>query len=428
MKSKESILKFLLFLLRIILIGVVVGMLVSLFQLSAYYLIEFSKCVFIKHEKIKTIIFFCILPFIILLSVFLTNYNKNIQGGGIPQLEYNLEQRKDKLNWKKDLLMMFVSSLLTFISFATLGSEGPSVVIGGNSALMVNDIFHEKDDESVFIASGAAFGCALNSPLSGFVYAFEDLLHKKNIMTFFKMMIIIFVATIISKIIFSHNVVFFTIETYFQIEDYFIYVPCISLIVVFNFVFANIFLEILMKLKGFYKKHENNLFVKYRALLFYFITIPLAFFLGKYMSSGSMIINNVDYSFTWYVLIVLIIFRIISSVFASTSKISGGIVIPQFAIGFLIGVLIVELYKGVLIDVDITLYENEIIMLSMIAFYVVNMETPLTGISLIFAFVDLNKNNFLPLMLFSVIVMYASNYMSKYNKYGKLYDVLKEYL
>ncbi len=423
--TKENILKAALLFLRLVIIGLAVGLVVSLFQICAFYLFEFLKDVYIDHNKGKMIVFFCILPFVLIGIFYLTSKNNNIHGGGIPQLEVNVAKRQDKLNWKKDLPMMFISAIMSFYTFATLGAEGPSVTLGGNCALMVNDAFKEQDDDSILISAGAAFGCAFHSPIVGLAHIFEEMMHKINAINIFKAIVIMGVSYLIIHFAFPHQIAFFAIDHYLSIRDFQFTLPIIGLIIVFNFVSANLFLEILIKIKDYINNNPKSLFTKYRTVIAFIVFIPLAFFIGKYMSSGSIIINN-QLVKPFYFIIGIILLRIILTAFASTSKLSGGIVIPQFAIGALIGMLIIELFKMAVPNFNISLYANEIILLSMISFYVVVMETPLTGIALIFSFVSFNHAR--NILLVGVIVMVLSHFISKLNKHGNLYDILKRYL
>lgn len=423
--TKENILKVLIMFLRLVIIGLAVGLVVSLFQLCAYYLIEFLKDVYIVHDKGKMLIFFCVLPFIFGGILFLTTKNSNIHGGGVPQLEFNIENKKEKLNWKKDLPMMFLSSLMSFCTFAPLGAEGPSVTLGGNCALMVNDIFKKEDDETVLISAGAAFGCAFHSPIVGLAHIFEEMLHKINVLNVFKALVIMGVSFLIIHFVFPNQIAFYTIDNYLSLKDYQFTLPIIGLIILFNFVSANLFLEIIIKIKDFISNHQNSIFVKYRVVIALILFVSLAFFLGQYLSSGSIIINE-QLIKPYYFIIGIILLRIILTAFSSTSNLSGGIVIPQFAIGALIGMLIIQLFKIAIPNFNVGLYANEIILLSMISFYVIVMETPITGIALIFAFVSFNHAR--NILLVGVIVMVLSYLISKLNKHGNLYGILKRYL
>ncbi len=430
--TKENILKYLLIFLRLLLISVCIGVFISFFQFCVYHLLNFLKDVFINHDKTKMIIFFCIIPITCFLSIFLNNINKNINSSAIQKIEYCVEEKNSQgLNWKKDLPSIFISSLFSFMSFACLGAEGPSLAIASNSALMVNDLFDVKDDETVLIAAGAGFGCALISPLAGIMYYFETILHKFTLKGIFKAIFITFIAFFISQLIFSHPIAYFQINDFLEITNlskaYYTF-PIIGIIVILNFSLSNIYLVILLKIKDFYKKYQNNLLVKYRGIIFYMITIPLAFFYGNYMSTGSMLISDCKniVSIAWNLILLLMLFRLFSTIFASTSAISGGVVIPQLTIGALIGCLIVNLLKSAVPNIHIELYENEIILLSMISFYVCLMDAPLTGIALIFAFTRFEIA--LQLLLPATIVMFLCYFLIRFKKQKNLNELLKKYL
>lgn len=414
-----------LFLFRLVIIGILIGTLLSVFQYLANWLFLILKDVFIEHNKTETIVFLCLIPFIIFASCFLTNKNENIRGGGVPRLLNNIRNQR-KLNWRKDLPMMFLSSLLTFATYACLGAEGPSVTLGGNISLMVNEWFNEKDDDTVLIAAGAAFGCALQSPISGIIYIFEEMCKKINFINIIKALIIMVISYTVIHFIFPHQLVYFSLENYLELSDYYFAIPMLLLILIFNYSASNLFYKGIIILREFYKKHPNIFLTKYSNVIYLIITIILAFIYGKYMASGGFVFNNIDFTLSVSFILFLIILRIFSSALGLTSKVSGGIVIPLLAIGALIGILCVNLLEETIPMIDISLYADEIVLLSMLSFYVIIMGTPLTGISLIFAFASFSSA--LHILLPTVILLFASKYITKLNKHGTLYEIIDSYL
>ncbi len=406
--------------IRILTIGATIGLVVALFQFCMVQLTHFLQDVFVYHVLWKTIAFFIALPILIFYSYLFTSNNANIRGGGIPQLENNLKHHPERLQWIKDLPMMFFSSLCSFCAYGTLGAEGPSVVLGGNSALMINAFFHEEDNESVWIGAGAAFGCAFQSPIAGFVYCVEELLEKITLKGILKTIGIVFMSYLVIHFLFPHATVSFEIATFLTIDLWY-FVP---IIVVMNFIFGTLFVKGIVIIKDYLKNHPNSFYNKYKVILFYVITIALAFFLGKYMGSGSSFLGILPNETLWYVLLGLSFFRLILTIHGSTSSVSGGIVIPQLAIGGAVGMFIIMVLHE-LFHISLE-YAPEVILLSMLSFYVVVMETPFTGIALIFAFVPLETA--IRILPFGIVIMFLSRFISFLNRYGDLYDILKKYL
>lgn len=405
---------------RIISIGVTTGFVVALFQFAMVNLTHFLTDVFVNHVLWKMIAFFIALPIIIFYSYLFTTNNPNIRGGGIPQLEYNLKNYPDRLNWLKDLPMMFFSSLCSFCAYGALGGEGPSVVLGGNSALMINHFFKVDDNESAWISSAAGFGCAFQSPIAGLIYCFEELLPKFSFKGVIKSIVIVLVSFLVISVIFPHKALSISVAAYLPLKMWYIGL----IIVVFNFIFGTLFVFGIKKIKDYLKNHPSSFYNKYKVFIFYGITIILAFIFGKYMGAGSSFLGIISYEHIWYIVLAISLFRLILTVHGSTSSVSGGIVIPQLAIGGSVGMLI-SLICHELFNVPL-IYSQEIILLSMLSFYVVVMETPLTGIALLFAFVKFQTA--LKLLPLTIIIMFLSRLISYLNRYGDLYDILKKYL
>ena len=403
---------------RVIVIGVTIGFMVALFQFLMVQLTHFLMDVFVNHVLWKMIAFFIALPIIIFYSYLFTSKNPNIRSGGIPQLENNLKHHRERLNWFKDLPMMIFSSLCSFCAYGTLGGEGPSVVIGGNSALMINSLFHEKDYESVWIGAGAAFGCAFQSPISGLIYCLETLLPRFSIKAILKSIIIIFISFLVIYTIFPHKVLTLEIDKVLPFELWYVGL----IVVIMNFIFGTLFLKGIKLVKEYLKKHPNSFYNKYKVFIFYGVTIILAFFLGKYMGSGSSFLGILPLESVWYILLLLCFFRLILTIHSSTASISGGIVIPQLAIGGVVGMFIMIIVHN-LFNVSLD-YTGEIILLSMLSFYVIVMESPFTGIALTFAFVSFdNALKVLPLV---IIVMLLSRLVSYINGEPSLYHLVEK--
>ncbi len=417
---REKFLNFIKQSVRIITIGIVIGFSVALFQFLMVQLTHFLMDVFVYHVLWKIIAFLIAMPIIIFYSYLLTNNNPNIRGGGIPQLENNLKHHQERLQWMKDFPMMFISSLCSFCAYGALGGEGPSVVLGGNSALMINSLFHEKDDESVWIGLGAGFGCAFQSPIAGLAYYIECLIPKFNFKGIVKATIIILLSYFVIHLIFPHMSVELNITSFLGFDLWYF----IPLIVITNFIFGTLFIYLIIFIKNYLKNHPTSFYNKYKVIIFYVVTIILAFFLGKYMGAGSSFLGILPSEQVWYILLSLIFFRLILTVHGSTSSVSGGVVIPQLAIGGVIGMFIM-MVSHELFHVSL-FYAQEVILLSMCSFYVVVMKSPLTGLSLLFAFLPLEVA--IKLLPFGVIIMILSYFISYLNKEKALYPILERYL
>ena len=143
-----------------------------------------------------------------------------------------------------------------------------------------------------------------------------------------------------------------------------------------------------------------------------------------YLGSGVGYIKFIFNENTWYILIILFIMRYVLTTLGVASNATGGVIIPTFAIGATFGMLLTVLCNKLFgLSMD---YAGEIVLMSILTFYVSTLEMPFTGVALLFAFVDFKIA--LYLLIPTMIMMILGRLISKLNKYEDIYDVLKKYL
>ncbi len=103
-----------------------------------------------------------------------------VRGGGVPQAE-GASRGSVPLKWWRDLTLMFAAALVSIFAGLSIGSEGPSVLIGACAGDGVSKTL--KRDEMIKkyqITGGACAGLAvaMNAPLMGMAFAFEEA-HKR---------------------------------------------------------------------------------------------------------------------------------------------------------------------------------------------------------------------------------------------------------
>lgn len=138
-----------------------------------------------------------------IVMYYLSIYDPNIKGSGIPII-FGVLDGKFKVNWKRTLPLKFFTSIVTVGSGLTLGREGPSVQMGGLVGQAVHDVSKSNEERRVFVgaASGAGFAVAFNAPLTGIIFAVEEIYKKTSRKIFLSAS-----ATVIAAIIVSHLIV-----------------------------------------------------------------------------------------------------------------------------------------------------------------------------------------------------------------------------
>ena len=162
--------------------GVFSGAIVTAFNILAHKGEEFSRNVyaFIRNNPaFLPVLLLALVAGSFLLSV-LVNVSSVIRGCGIPQAEGGTRGLL-RFRWYRDLVAMFAASLLSIFMGLSIGSEGPSVLIGACAGDGIASLTHRnKMIRKYQITGGACTGLAVasNAPLTGMAFAFEEA-HKR---------------------------------------------------------------------------------------------------------------------------------------------------------------------------------------------------------------------------------------------------------
>ena len=187
MKSLEKTLKSVsenpLYIFRLTIQGVMVGIFAGLMVCLYRFLLAGSESVLrdylsiIHGNVLYIILFFIALALMGLLIDWLTKWEADSSGSGIPQIYAEVKGHMEA-NWAKVLFSKIVAGVLTALGGLSLGPEGPSVQIGGMAGKGIAKLFKgSKTDELRLILVGSAVGitAAFNAPLAGVIFVFEEI-------------------------------------------------------------------------------------------------------------------------------------------------------------------------------------------------------------------------------------------------------------
>ena len=163
-----------------IIIGLITGGVIVLNRLGINKLYS----VFIKFYAwgnkgiVNAILVIIALALIGLLVGLMVKREGMISGSGIPQVKGRVIN-KLKMNWLRILIYKFLGGLLALSAGLSLGREGPSVQIGASIGEGVAEKTYKKMPvkKEFLITAGASAGlsAAFNSPLSGIIFALEEI-------------------------------------------------------------------------------------------------------------------------------------------------------------------------------------------------------------------------------------------------------------
>ena len=384
LKLKKYIIEY----LRTIIIGIIIGLIVGCFQLCVSLISDFSLSLYTSSDPYIMVLLIVLLIIFSTLNFNILKYFPSIDGSGIPLLEQGI-RKEEKIRWKLDIPLLILNSFVAIFCGFPLGSEGPSVVLGGKIAQGVDDISKKEDtSEDVAIASGAGFGCAFLSPLAGLVYGFEESLHGFKFSLLFKSIIVSFVSFFVAFLINKNHLLSLNNVSYLKDES-------ISIILIIGFLcicFGLLFKKLIILLKDLFEKYQDINIVKWRGYILFIGVFILNLFLNSYMGSGLNIIKGLT-SFNSILLVIgLIVFRICITSLCGAGKVTGGLVIPIMCIGGLIARLSILILNEVFY---IPLESYEFIYLSGICiFFTCLTKAPLTAIVLFLSTLVYSSHSF----------------------------------
>ena len=165
-------------------VGVVSGSLVALYRLGIERGTDFARWAFLQIHNNLWLIVPCIIFAVIvgLIVGWMSLKESMASGSGIPQV-VGYVNRGLNMRWHTILPVRFVAGLLGSLFGLSLGREGPSIQIGACGAQMLARIFRngKRNDskEHYVVTAGAAAGlsAAFSAPLSGVMFALEEVQH-----------------------------------------------------------------------------------------------------------------------------------------------------------------------------------------------------------------------------------------------------------
>lgn len=364
--------------------GISVGLVVGIYQKGLQYVFSLASIMFTYKEWYLILTNLIVFILLSLINYFLILKFNTLDGSGIPLVEKVIERKENIEKLKaRDIPLTIINSYISSYSLFTLGSEGPSISLGARVGKVANKIFKEEENlTNIALASGAGFGCAFLSPLSGIIYSYEEGLHKFSFKSLFFAFIISFSSFFVAFLI--NNVRLISVSSFSFIS--FNKVLVLIIIILFTLLISYYFKKLIIFIRMKFNKYKNNFFIKYRAFIFFLIFFILGYFIFDLLGNGRNIITSLTNFKNLYILIFILLLRGLFLSFLGNGKVSGGIVIPLMCLGALSGKISILLFNNSISTPSylfINSNEEEILILySMILFFSLINNAPLTSLTL----------------------------------------------
>ncbi|MDD3924157.1 MAG: chloride channel protein [Erysipelotrichaceae bacterium] len=324
-----------------IIIGVIVGLIVSFYRIVIEYGFEFAIIIYsgLRNNPIFIPFWLVILIIVAYISYRLMRLEPFAKGSGIPQVE-GIVLLGFKMKWHTVLLVRYIVGFLTSIFGLSLGREGPSIQIGAAGALaLAENSTNNKLKENYLVTAGASAGlaAAFNAPLSGVIFALEEVHRTFSPNILIATTTAALTADIIAKYFFGLNPVLSYTNVYSLPINYYFLLIILGVLTGFLGTLVN---KGLLLASDLYDKIPEF----YRLLIALSIAMIIGLFLPQVLGGGQNLIKlseNAEISITMALL--LLIIKMLFTFTSFGSGVPGGIFMPILATGALVGTIFGQL-------------------------------------------------------------------------------------
>lgn len=413
------------FKLKVFFEGILIGLFSGLIIVAFRYTLERAESLreHFYHANIDLSYKIIILILgLVLIAFFLNIIGKKeplVSGSGIPQVKGVLMGHL-KIKWLRVLVLKFIGGILAIGAGLSLGREGPSVQIGATVGQGVSRLLGRlKIEEKFLITSGASAGlaAAFNAPLSGVIFAVEEL--NKNFSPAILMSTVAasLSADFVTKLFYGSSSAFNFPELPILPVSYYFYLIGLGLIIG---LFGGLFNRSLLKTLELKDKLESvlpNTVIIASVLL---ISGLLGYLLPQVLGGGNQLIDSLNQNyFPVRLLLLLVLVKFFFTLISYGSGVPGGIFLPILVIGALTG----NIYNDLIVQVfHASLhFSNNFIVFAMAAYFTAVVKAPITG-SLLITEMTGSFSHLWALITVSTVAYLASDILKTKPVYEALYD------
>ena len=366
--------------------GVLTGLLIFLFKLASSRVILLSAQAYALVRQNPWYVPLLVLSAgaLGLLAAWILRVSPNCRGGGIPT-SIALLRGLIEFQWIKSVVLLFASSMLTYLCGVPLGNEGPSVQMGtavGRGTVRLFAKKHRAWDRYIMTGGACAgFAAATGAPITGIFFAFEEA-HRRFSPT-------IFMSAAMTVIFGSATNELLCRQAGISVS---MFGPILADALPLRFLWVAIFIGIVCGACaiGFTKVYRICgvlLKTKLRALPFtlkvvaVFVAVSLiGLASGSLIGSGHDLVHELLHGAgVWYLLILYFCVRAILLIVANNVGVTGGLFVPSLAFGAILGALCARalMFAGLLGEQ----YYAIAVVIGMVSFLAASSRTPITAIT-----------------------------------------------
>ena len=367
--------------------GILTGALIFLFKLVANLIIHFSIDIYAAARSDPQYILPVLLGAAALGAVayVLLRVAPECKGGGIPTAVAALRGFVS-FGWIKSIFVLFSSAMITFFAGVPLGNEGPSVQMGCAVGKGTVSIFaHKNKAWERYIMTGAAsggFAAATGAPLSGILFAFEEV-HRR-----FSPIIFMAVSTATLASAATMELLcdltgktngLFALSAQPVLPIKFIWIALIVGAVCG--IVAIGFTRLYKTVDRFANKAMERVPFLVKMIGVFLISSSLGLLGAEFIGSGHELIDEIfsGEASIWYFLLIYLLVRGFMLILANNIGVTGGTFVPTLAFGALVGALCAK--AAIALGLIGAEYYALFISIGMASFLAAASRTPLTAIA-----------------------------------------------
>ena len=400
--------------------GALTGALIFLFKLLAKQAEEASRKLYFMARQRPICVALMLLALVAaaLLMYFIHKKAPESRGGGIPRSEGVLRGVLS-FRWLRTLLATFFGSMLSFLFGLPLGSEGPAVLMGTSVGSMCGSVSKNRSIWSRYVmtgGAGAGFAVATGAPLSGILFALEEIHKRFTPMLVITVSITVVSASYVNQLLceaFGISASLFHIQGFaeFSLSD----AHFLLLLGVLVSLGVALFDSSISFFGDCTKKWSKIATPPVKLITVFVIAGILALCFDDAVYSGHHMIESVmENNKGVLILLALFAVRLLMMLLVTDSGVTGGIFIPTLAIGAAFAAIVSKLL--LLMGMDESLFPATVF-LGMCAFIGGTLRAPLTA-SVLFIELTGQYTN----LLFVALVIFTVSFLTEMFNRTPFYD------
>ena len=332
-------------------VGILTGVLVFVFKIASSFVMHKSAEVYSwvreNPEYFPLLLLgVCAIGF---ASAMLLRSAKECRGGGIPTAVASI-RGLIPMKWAQGIFALFTSALLTYTAGVPLGNEGPSVQMGAAAGKGATGMFGKKNRawERYNMTGGACSGFAIatGSPLSGIVFAMEEAHRRFSPTIFMVASVSVITGTVTSELLsiaFGVDTTFFDLSIDKVLPIKYLWVAAI--IGVLSGICANLFTKVYHFIRRCSKNGVLKLPFIANVIVIFGVVAILGFISEDFIGSGHSLIEKIlEGHAIWYMILLALVVRSLTMIWANNSGVSGGLFVPTLAFGAMIASLVADAF------------------------------------------------------------------------------------